>query len=106
MTRRDAELRAAVLFVGASLAMAIVCAGIIVSGWFAGVIEDRWERIFWAGAVLAFGSVAVLAAAAFPGGADDARTLRRVTRLTRIGLVLFIVAPVLCLSSLVLDFFA
>ena len=38
-----------------------------LGGWFAGVLDDPAERVFWLGAVLAFVTVAVLAGAAFPG---------------------------------------
>jgi hypothetical protein len=85
--------------------MAIVCGAIIESGWFAGVIEDRFERVFWAGAILAGAMVAVLAAAAFPGGRDDVRVVRRITLLLRVGLIMFVVAPALCIGALAADFF-
>ncbi len=93
------------LFAGSAVAMAIVCGAVIVSGWFAGVIEDRFERVFWAGAMLAGLMVTVFAAAAFPGGDDDARVVRRVTILTRTGLILFVVWPALCIGALAADFF-
>ncbi len=99
------ERQATTLFVGSAVAMAIVCGAVIVSGWFAGVIEDRFERVFWAGAMLAGLTVAVFAAAAFPGGSDDLRVVRRVTALIRLGLILFVVAPALCIGALVADFF-
>lgn len=103
--RQHLESQAATLFVGASLSMAIVCGAIIVSGWFAGVIEDQYERIFWAGAMLAGLMVAVFAAANFPGGHNDARVIARVRLLLRVGLVLLVVAPTLCIVALVCDFF-
>lgn len=103
--RSHVERQATALFGVASLAMAVVCGAIIVSGWFAGVIEDRFERVFWAGAILAGVMVGVFAAAAFPGGSDDDRAIRRVTLLTRIGLILFVLSPALCLASLIADFF-
>ncbi len=103
--RTQLERTALALFVGAALAMAIVCGAIIVSGWFAGVMEDRFERVFWAGAMLAGLMVTVFAAAVFPGGTDDARVILRVTNLTRIGLILFVVSPALCIGALVADFF-
>jgi hypothetical protein len=89
----------------AALSTAIVCAGLIVSGWFAGVIQDAYERIFWTGAVLAGLMNIVLAAAVWPGGDDDARVARRTAVLVRVGLALFVVAPTLCLGALVADFF-
>jgi len=103
--RAHLERNATTLFVGAALVMAIVCGAIIVSGWFAGVIDDPPERVFWAGAILAFVMVGVFAGAALPGGADDARALRRIIRLTRLGLVLFMVAPALCIGALIVDFY-
>ncbi|MCS5735204.1 hypothetical protein [Herbiconiux daphne] len=99
------ERHAAVLFVGAALAMAIVCGAVISSGWFAGVIEDHWERLFWAGALLAGLMVAVFAAAAVPGGCDARRSCRRITWLLRAGLALFVLAPTLCVLALVGDFY-
>ena len=104
--RSDLESRAVSLFGVAAISMAVVCGAVIASGWFAGVIQDRYERIFWAGAVLAALAVVVFAAAAFPGGGDDALVIRRVTRCLRIGLALFVLAPALCITALVLDFFA
>ena len=103
--RQHLERQAATLFVGAVLSMAIVCGAVIVSGWFAGVIEDQYERIFWAGAMLGGLMVAVFAAAAFPGGRDDNRVVRRVTLLLRAGLVLLVLSPTLCIVALVCDFF-
>ena len=103
--RERLERNATLLLVGSALTMAIICGAIIVSGWFAGVMDDPPERWFWAGSVLEFAMVAVFAAAAFPGGDDDERVIRRVRALTRIGLVLFIVAPAMCIGALVVDFY-
>ena len=104
-TRARLERNAVVLFAVAALVMAIVCGAIIVAGWFAGVIEDHAERWFWAGAILNFIMIAAFAAAVFPGGDDDVRAIRRVRLLTRVGLVLFIVAPAMCIGALVADFY-
>lgn len=107
LERRRAELErhASTLFVGAVLTMAIVCGAVIVSGWFAGVLVDSWERLFWAGFVLSLVMVTVFAAAAAPGGADARRACRRITWLLRLGLVLFVLAPLLCTLALVGDFY-
>ncbi|WP_382309494.1 hypothetical protein [Herbiconiux sp. UC225_62] len=106
-TRRRAELErhAAVLFLAAASTMAIVCGAVIVSGWFAGVLVDRWERLFWAGALLGGVMVAVFAAAAAPGGADARRATTRIAWLLRIGLALFVAAPALCVVALIGDFY-
>lgn len=103
--RARLERNAAVLFVGAAMVMAVICGSIIISGWFAGVIEDRAERVFWAGAILALLGVLTLGGAAFPGGDNDAGVIRRVRALSRIGLVMFLIAPCLCLGALVADFY-
>ncbi|MEP6480026.1 MAG: hypothetical protein ABJB03_11580 [Rhodoglobus sp.] len=103
--RAQLERNATALFIGTSLVMAIVFGAIIISGWFAGVLVDSAERVFWAGALLSGLIVPAFAGAAFPGGADDARQIRRVTWLTRIGLVLFVVSPALCIGALVADFY-
>jgi hypothetical protein len=104
--RRASVERAALgVFAVAVIAMATVCAAIIVSGWFAGVIQDVYERFFWAGAVLAGLMIVVLAGAVWPGGADDRRVIRRVVTLTRVGLMLLVVAPALCIGALIADFF-
>jgi MFS family permease len=106
LTRRSAvERQAGVAFAVAALVLAIVCGAIIVSGWFAGVIEDRYERVFWAGAILALLSVLVLGLSVWPGGDDDRRATRRTRALLRVGLVMFLVSPLLCLGALIADFY-
>lgn len=103
--RPHLERLAVTLLVGYSVVFAVICGSIIVSGWFAGVMEDHAERVFWCGAILAGLTVAVFAAAAFPGGADDARVVRRVSWLIRIGLVMLVLAPALVIGSLIADFY-
>jgi hypothetical protein len=103
--RARLERHALGVFAVGALTMAIICGAVIVSGWFAGVIRDDYERVFWAGALLAGLMVAVLAGAAWPGGRDDRRVVARIRLLTRVGLVLFVLAPALCIGALVADFF-
>lgn len=103
--RAELERHAATLFVGVALAMAIVCGAVIVSGWFAGVLIDSWERVFWAGFILSIVMVATFAAAAVPGGRDARRACMRITWLLRAGLVLFVASVVLCILALVGDFY-
>ena len=93
------------LFGVAALVMALICGAVIVSGWFAGVIQDSYERVFWAGALAAGLMIAVLAGAAWPGGGDDRRTVVRIRWLMRLGLVLSVLSPTLCIGALVADFF-
>jgi hypothetical protein len=51
--RSHYERHAAVVFGVTALSMVIVCGAVVVSGWFPGVMTDRWERLFWAGAITA-----------------------------------------------------
>jgi MFS family permease len=105
LRRAELERHAAVLFAASALVMAVVCGSVIVSGWFAGVLVDRWERLFWVGALLGGLMVAVFAAAAMPGGADARRSVLRITWLLRAGLLLVVLAPALCVVALVGDFY-
>ena len=103
--RARLERNAILLLAIGAFTMAIICGAIIVSGWFAGVIDDGPERFFWGGAILEFVMVAVFAAAAFPGGADDTAAVRRITALIRTGLVLYVLAPAVCIGALIVDFY-
>ena len=103
--RERLERSATLLFATCAIVMAIVCGAIIVSGWFAGVIEDHAERVFWAGAILALLGVLTLGAAALPGGDNDQVEIRRMRWLTRVGLVAFLIAPCLCIGAMVADFY-
>jgi len=103
--RARLELQAGLALLTGALMMAIVIGSIIVSKWFAGVLYDPAERVFWAGAVLAGLMVAAFAAAAFPGGDDDAAVIRRIRVFMRLGLLLFILSPALCIGALVADFY-
>jgi hypothetical protein len=85
--------------------LAIICGAVIVSGWFAGVLVDRWERVFWVGALLGGLAVAVFAAGAAPGGRNISRACTRITWLLRAGLLLIVVAPALCILAMVGDFY-
>jgi hypothetical protein len=101
----ELELRAVLLFAASSVAMAIVCGAVIVSHWFAGVMVDNWERVFWAGTLTAGLMIVAFAAAAVPAGADPRRSCARIRWLLRIGLLLFVVSSALCVFGLVGDFF-
>ena len=102
---RELERHAATLLLAASLTMAIICGAIIVSGWFAGVLVDNWERVFWAGALLGGAMVVTFAAAAAPASRPTRFAIGRILWLTRAGLVLFVLAPALCLLALVGNFY-
>ncbi|MDO7880826.1 hypothetical protein [Antiquaquibacter soli] len=103
--RRHVERTAAHAFVGCALVMSILCGAIIVAGWFAGVIDDRAERFFWAGAILGFVAIVILGLAALPGGDDDVRTTRRVRWMLRAGILLFLFSPALCIAALIADYY-
>ena len=103
--RSELERHAAALFLVAALTMIIICASVIVSGWFAGVLVDNWERVFWAGSALGGLMVAVFAAAALPGGSNVRGSIVRISWLLRVGLVLYVLAPALCVLALAGNFY-
>jgi hypothetical protein len=103
--RSHLERQALGAFAVTAVVMAIVCGAIIVSGWFAGVMTDRYERFFWGGAMLAAASVFVLAVASMPFGSDDRRAIGRIRALTTAGLGLYLVAVVLCVGAMIADFY-
>lgn len=93
------------LFAACSVTMAIVCGAVIVSHWFAGVMVDNWERVFWGGTLVAGLMIVVFAAAAVPAGANPRRSCLRIAWLLRIGMLLFVLSAALCVLGLVGDFF-
>jgi arginine exporter protein ArgO len=88
-----------------ALSMSIICGAVIVSGWFAGAMTDRYERFFWLGAITAAVAVFVLAAASMPFGARDGRATLRIRVLITLGLGLFLIAVVLCVGAIIADFY-
>jgi hypothetical protein len=84
-------LRATVLVAATGLITAVTVAGISVSGWRAGSLDDRVEWIFWAGAILGAVAVGLFGFAAVPG-----RTSRRIIQAA---MALFLLAPVLCMVA-------
>ena len=103
--RNHLERQALGAFAVTALVMAIICGAVIVSGWFAGVMTDRYERFFWGGAVLAAVSVFMLAVASMPFGANDRGAIRRIRVLTTAGLGCYLVAVVLCIGAMIADFY-
>jgi hypothetical protein len=90
------SLRAAILFAATGLMVAITVAGIRIAGYRPGVLDDRVEWLFWAGAILGAAGVGMLGLAALPARAS--------ARLLGTGLVLFLVAPVLCVVAVFADY--
>ena len=94
-----AERKAVMLFVGASLVAAVVVAGITVAKWGGGILDNRVEPLFWAGAILGGLALALLGLATLPR-----RSARLITALSRIGVVLFLVAPTMCIVAIFWDY--
>lgn len=94
-----AERKAVALFAGATVAAAIVVAGITVANWGGGILDNRIEPLFWAGAILGGIALAVLGAATMPR-----RSAGLITALSRAGTLLFLVAPTLCIVAIFVDF--
>jgi hypothetical protein len=94
-----AERKAVSLFIGASLVAAVVVAGITVAKWGGGILDNRVEPLFWAGAILGGIALVLLGLATLPR-----RSARLITGLSRAGVLLFLIAPTLCVVAIFWDY--
>ena len=94
-----AERKAVSLFIGASLVAAVVVAGITVAKWGGGILDNRVEPLFWAGAILGGIALALLGLATLPR-----RSAVLITGLSRAGVVLFLIAPTMCIVAIFWDY--
>lgn len=94
-----AERKAVSLFVGVSLVAAVVVAGITVAEWGGGILDNRVEPLFWAGAILGGLALALLGLATLPR-----RSTRLITGLSRAGVLVFLIAPTLCIVAIFWDY--
>ncbi|MDQ2699363.1 MAG: hypothetical protein M3Y46_11260 [Actinomycetota bacterium] len=94
-----AERKAQTLFAATALVAAIVVGAMLVSGWSGGVLRNDIEVLFWAGAILGAIGIGLLGLATLP-----TYRVGIITGLTRVGVVLFLVAPVLCVTAVFADF--
>jgi hypothetical protein len=92
------------LFASTSVVAAITVGAMLVGGWGAGILDNRVEWVFWAGAILGAIGIGLLGLAALPPGRDPALSLSRANGLVRAGLALFLVAPVLCVVAVFTDY--
>lgn len=90
--------RAALLFSSTSVVAAIVVGSMLVGNWGGGILDNRIEWVFWAGAILGAVGIGLL------GVASVCRGDSLVERLMRIGMALFLVAPVLCVVAYFTDY--
>jgi hypothetical protein len=84
-----------VLFAATGLMVAVTVAGIRIAGYRPGVLDNRVEWLFWAGAILGAAGVGLLGIASIPG---------RSVRLIAAGMGLFLVAPILCVVAVFADY--
>jgi hypothetical protein len=94
--REELGLRATALFAATGIMVAITVAGIRIAGYRPGVLDDRVEWVFWAGAILGAAGVGMLGLASIPGRAS--------ARLIGAGVLLFLVGPVLCVVAVFADY--
>jgi hypothetical protein len=87
--------RATALFGFTSVVAAITVSGMLVGDWGAGVLDNRVEWVFWAGAILGGVGIGLLGLASLG---------LRTVGLTRAGLILFMIAPVLCVVAVFTDY--
>ena len=82
------------LFTGTSIVAAIIVGAMLVSDWRAGSLDNDVEWIFWAGAIL--GAIGI--------GLFGIAAAWNAERLVRPGMVLFLLAPVLCVTAVMADY--
>lgn len=95
---------ASTLFAATSIVTAITVGAMQVGDWGAGILDNRVEWVFWAGAVLGGVGVLLLGLANLVGARAPEVEARRIARLTSVGLPLFLVAPVLCVVAYFVDY--
>ena len=88
-------MKATALFGATSIVAAITVGAMLVANWGAGVLDNRVEWVFWAGAIL--GGVGI-------GLLGIATLLTRAEGLVRAGMILFLIAPVLCVVAVFTDY--
>ncbi|MDO7883091.1 hypothetical protein [Antiquaquibacter soli] len=91
------SLRATLLFAATSIVAAIVVGAMLVSGWGGGILDNRVEWVYWAGAIFGAVGIGLL-------GAATVAPERASGRLTVAGVALFLVAPVLCVVAVFTDY--
>lgn len=92
---RYVERIAARAFITCAVIMSVIFGATLLLG-----LDPRSELVFWVGAIIGFVGIALLGIAAVRMPTHDWRAVRRMRWLTRLGIVLFIAAPVLCGSAL------
>jgi len=98
------DRKATGLFGATSIVAAITVGSMLVGNWGAGILDNRVEWVFWAGAILGAIGIALLGLATLPPGHDLTRSVRTANALVRVGLVLFLIAPVLCVVAVFTDY--
>jgi hypothetical protein len=103
--RRHRETQATALFLGTALIAALTVGALRVSGWGGGVLDNRIEPLFWAGAILAGVAIGLFALAAAPRPRmPDDRAAAWMARLITVGLALFVVGPILSVVAVFTDY--
>jgi hypothetical protein len=95
MTDDSARRSATILFAATALVAAITVGSMLVSGWHAGALDNRIEWVFWAGAILGAAGIGTFGVASLS---------RRAIRPVRVGMGLFLLAPVLCVVAVMVDY--
>ena len=90
-------MRATILFAATSVIAAIVVGAMLVSGWGGGILDNRIEWVYWAGAIFAAFGIGLF-------GIASVVSERRSESLTRVGMALFLAGPVLCVIAVFTDY--
>lgn len=97
-TEHLATRTATTLFAATSVVVAITVGSMLVSGWHAGSLDNRVEWVFWAGAILGASGVGAF------GVSVLGTSFAAVRRGIRVGMILFLAAPVLCVFAVMADY--
>jgi hypothetical protein len=100
----QSERKATTLFSSTSIVVAITVGAMLVSGWKAGSLDNRVEWIFWAGAIIGAVGIVLFGLASLPTATETQLQLARIDRRIRIGMILFLLAPALCVFAVMADY--
>jgi len=89
------ERQAGLLFVGTALVLAVAAGAMQIAGWGGGRLDNRIEPLFWAGAILTAAGTGCFGIASVPWTSRPGRGVG----MSRVGMVLFLVGPVLAVTA-------
>lgn len=95
------NFKATALFLGTSLVIAILVAGMIAGGWRPGSLDNSIEWMFWLGAAITAGATACFGFAARGEGTEEPAP--RSGQLVKDGIMLFMAGPGVCVIAVIVN---